>query len=237
MLGRITAVSSLALLVGLASPAFAQSSYSELMGQMDGTSSSTTTTTTTNVAQAPVRPIAGSGFEVRPGPYVRLNTGYSWVNSHGVDESWIIGAGACWRFSPNLRADLTFDYRPDYDQATNLGVGPGAKTGLHNWTLMANGYYDIPIESFPLVPYVGAGIGLAHNSLNGVSVAAPGTGVARFTGNDTNQFAWQLSAGLAYNFSPNLALDVGYRYLHAGDTGLGGKLHSNELTTSLRFGF
>ena len=235
MFRRIIAVSSFALIVGLAAPAMAQSSYSELVGQPD----STTSPTATNVAQAPapVRPIAGSGFEVRPGPYLRFDTGHSWATNKNVDDSWIVGGGAGWRFSPNLRADLTFDYRPDFNQTSNLGIGPGAKTGLHNWTLMLNGYYDIPIESFPLVPYVGGGIGLAHNSLHGASVAVPGTGVANFTGNDTDQFAWQLSAGVSYNFTPSLALDVGYRYLHAGETGLGGKLHANELTTSLRFGF
>jgi len=237
MIRLVTAVSTLALVAGYAATASAQSSYSELMGQNDSTSSSTTTTTSTSVAQAPVRPIAGSGFAVRPGPYVKLDTGYSWGTGHGVDESWIIGGAAGWRFTPNLRADLSFDYRPDYNQQTTLGVGPGAKTGLHNWTLMLNGYYDIPIESFPLVPYVGGGIGLARNSLHGVTVTVPGTGVASFTGNDKDQFAWQLSAGVSYNFTPNLALDVGYRYLDAGSTGIGGKLHANELATSLRFNF
>lgn len=234
MLRFVSAVPAIALIAGFAAAAHAQSAYSDTTGE---TSSSTTTT---NVAQAPVRTVASTdaGFAVRPGPYLRLNTGYSWANSHGVDEFWIIGAGAGWRFSPNLRGDITFDYRPDFDQTTSFGIGPGAKRGLHNWTLMANGYYDFTIDAIqPLVPYVGAGFGIAQNSLHGATVTVPGTGIATLTGHDSNQFAWQLSAGVSYNFTPNAALDVGYRYLDAGETGLGGKLHSNELTTSLRFGF
>lgn len=237
MVRFLTAVSTVALLAGLMSAAHAQSAYPEGTGE---TNSVTSTTSTTSVAQAPiaVRPITTSDYAVRPGPYLRFNTGYSWATSNNIDSSWMVGGGAGWRFTPNLRGDITFDYRGDYDQRTNFGIGPGAKSGLHNWTLMANGYYDFTVPGImPLVPYVGGGIGIAHNSVDGVSVAVPGTGVASLTGHDSNQFAWQLSAGVAYNFTPTLALDVGYRYLDAGSAGFAGHLHANELTTSLRFGF
>ena len=252
----VSAVSTLALVVGFSAAAAAQSAYSDRIGAPSYSSSSTTepsynssttepsysssTTTATTVAQAPARPmtVEREGFAMRPGPYLRFDTGHSWATNRNVDDSWIVGAGAGWRFTPNLRGDITFDYRPDFNQNTSFGIGPGAKSGLHNWTLMANGYYDFTIDAIqPLVPYVGGGIGVAQNSVDGVTVGVPGTGLARISGHDTNQFAWQLSAGVTYNFSPNLALDVGYRYLNAGETGLGGRLRANELSTSLRFGF
>jgi opacity protein-like surface antigen len=233
MVRLLTAVSTLALLAGFTAAAQAQSAYPD----RDQTNSSSTSTATT-VAQAPVRTIDSASFAVRPGPYLRFDTGHSWATNRNVDDSWIVGGGVGWRFSPNLRGDITFDYRPDFDQTTSFGIGPGAKSGLHNWTLMANGYYDFTIDAIqPLVPYIGGGIGVAQNSVNGVSVAVPGTGIASLSGRDTNQFAWQLSAGVSYNFTPNMALDVGYRYLNAGETGFGGRLRSNELSTSLRFGF
>jgi opacity protein-like surface antigen len=241
----LSTVSSLALIVGFSAAAAAQSSYSDTIAAPSYSTTTTepsysSSTTETTVAQALARPVMreSEGFAVRPGPYLRFDTGHSWATNRNVDDSWIVGAGAGWRFSPNLRGDITFDYRPDFNQNTSFGIGPGAKSGLHNWTLMANGYYDFTIGAIqPLVPYVGGGIGIAQNSVDGVTVGVPGTGLARLSGHDTNQFAWQLSAGVTYNFNPNLALDVGYRYLHAGETGLGGRLHANELSTSLRFGF
>ena len=238
MVRYLSAVSAVALIAGFAHAAQAQSSYSDTSGETN--SYSTTTETNTTVAQVPTRPVIreSEGFAVRPGPYLRFDTGHSWASNKNVDDSWIVGGGAGWRFSPNLRGDITFDYRPDFDQNTAFGIGPGTRSGLHNWTLMANGYYDFTLDAIqPLVPYVGAGFGIARNSVNGFNVAVPGTGVAHLTGRDTNQFAWQLSAGVSYNFSPTLALDVGYRYLHAGETGFSGRLHTNELSTSLRFGF
>jgi opacity protein-like surface antigen len=239
MVRFLSAVSAVALIVGIGSAAQAQSSLPQSNGE---TNAYRTTTSSTSVAQAPTQTQTfaseGSNFAVRPGPYLRFDTGHSWATNKGVDDSWIVGGGAGWRFSPNLRGDITFDYRPDFNQDTAFGIGPGSHSGLHNWTLMANGYYDFTLDAIqPLVPYVGGGIGIARNSVDGFSVAVPGTGVANLTGRDTNQFAWQLSAGVSYNFSPTLALDVGYRYLHAGETGFSGRLHANELSTSLRFGF
>jgi opacity protein-like surface antigen len=171
------------------------------------------------------------------GPYARLNSGYSFGNS-GVGESWLIGGGLGWRFNPNLRADLTFDYRPDFDQNTNFGIGPGPRTGLQNWTAMANGYYDFNLPRInPLVPYVGAGIGIAQNSVDGVTVRTSPTTTSHLTGSERNQFAWQAMAGVAYYFTPTLALDVGYRYLDAGNSGYGTSLHANEVTAAIRVGF
>lgn len=173
----------------------------------------------------------------KPGPYVRLDSGYSFGNS-GSGGSWIVGGGFGWRFTPNWRADITLDYRPDFRQDTNFGIGPGPKTGLDDLTAMANGYYDFTLPALnPLVPYIGAGLGIARNSYDGVTAQTGPTTVSHLTGSEKNQFAWQAMAGFSYYLSPTVALDVGYRYLDAGNSGFGTRLHANEVTTALRFAF
>lgn len=215
----LSAASVLGLAFGVCSTAHAQSAPAS-------TASSETSWFGTYAVPAPA-----------PGPYVRLNSGYSFGNS-GAGNSWLIGGGLGWRFSPNWRADLTLDYRPDYRQDTNFGIGPGPKTGLDDLTAMANGYYDFTLPMLnPLVPYIGGGIGVARNSYDGVTVQTGPTTTSHLTGSEKDQFAWQAMAGVSYYFSPSLALDVGYRYLDAGNSGFGTKLQANEVTAGLRFGF
>lgn len=221
----LSAVSAVGLLAGLSTGAGAQTMTPPPSSPPPGQ------TTAPVVSNQPL------SYLFTPGPYARLNTGYSFGDS-GIGSSWLIGGGLGWRFTPNIRADLTVDYRPDFRQNTNFGIGPGPKTGLDNLTVMANGYYDFHLPMVqPLVPYIGAGIGIARNEVDGVTVQTSGTAIAHLTGSQKNQFAWNAMAGVAYYFSPSLALDVGYRYLDAGESGYGVPLHTNEVLGSLRFGF
>lgn len=98
---------------------------------------------------------------------------------------------------------------------------------------LANGYVDLGTWN-GITPYIGAGAGFAHNMVRGlndtgflytnVDYTAGGGGVVTqgsptggffSAGNKTN-FAWALMAGLGYNVSPNLKLELGYRYLNLG---------------------
>ena len=73
---------------------------------------------------------------------------------------------------------------------------------------LASVYYDLPFNS-PIRPFVGGGIGAADVSFENHGTSATGTVL-----DDSNTaFAWHLTAGVNYDISPNMALEVGYRYM------------------------
>lgn len=199
-------------------------------------------------AQTPVYPpydpntawgLASAG--VPAGPYVKLGGGGSLSASSKFDNSYVVGGGLGYRFSPWFRSDVTFDYRPDFKDKA-LG-----DARFRNWSAMLNGYIDFNVPPLrPLVPYIGAGAGIAQNKIEGTIVTVGGTEVASVTGSSKNQFAWQAMAGISWYFTTTTALDVGYRYFHGGSaenatlTGFpthSGDFSTHEVVASLRFGF
>lgn len=91
-------------------------------------------------------------------------------------------------------------------------------------TLMLNAWFDIPTDT-SFSPYVGGGIGWAFighkGSQNGEFVQrtiAPPPPDPIYSGSGSSSetnFAWSLGCGLAYDFTPNWSLDLGYRYINA----------------------
>lgn len=167
----------------------------------------------------------------------------------------VVGAGLGYRFNPNVRLDLTLDHTFD---ARFKGTVPATAAALmtdraafETSTFMVNGYLDFrPVMGF--TPYVGAGIGMAHNVLSRhiVTTYDPVTGEEtseRFAGGDAFNFAWALMAGLGYQLSSNFTLDLGYRYVSLGDvktrsygdgTGVDvGSLGAHEIRMGVRYTF
>lgn len=182
-----------------------------------------------------------SNAGVPPGPYLKLGGGYSMGATSRFNDSYVAGAGVGYRFFPFFRSDITFDYRGDFKDQ-NFG---GAK--FRNWSAMLNGYVDFNLPFIrPLVPYIGAGAGIAQNKINGTTVNVSGGTVNSITGSTKDQFAWQAMAGGSFYFNPALALDVGYRYFHGGKAESGtvtgfptrtGDFDTHEIVGALRFGF
>jgi opacity protein-like surface antigen len=100
---------------------------------------------------------------------------------------------------------------------------------------MANAYVDLGTFCALgcLTPFLGAGVGFAQHKISGVSDQGivnsafyqAGTGtvfinstptLATANTNTRTNFAWALMAGVGYNVTPNVALEVGYRYLNMG---------------------
>ena len=115
------------------------------------------------------------------------------------------------------------------------------KGNVSSMVAMFNGYVDLG-SWYGITPFVGAGVGMARNTVRGLTdtgfnyvnvnyVAGQdpfGNAVGGFTdskgyptggfwspGSKTN-VAWALMAGLGYNVSQNLKLELGYRYLNLG---------------------
>jgi len=74
---------------------------------------------------------------------------------------------------------------------------------------MANLYFDGPEFLPSVVPFLGVGIGYSQieTTLNSLGPDA----VTGFKA-DGNEFAYQGTVGLTYNFAENYALNLGYRY-------------------------
>jgi opacity protein-like surface antigen len=139
----------------------------------------------------------------------------------------VAGVGLGYRFGPNFRMDVTADHRFD---ARFKGIAPTpalATTSMadrgqfQSSTFMANGYVDFGTAG-GFTPYVGAGIGVAHNVMSQYvrTTFDAETGVEtlqRLPGGDDYSFAWALMAGVGYRVAPNFTLDLGYRYVSLGD--------------------
>lgn len=161
--------------------------------------------------------------------------------SHSISDAPYIGAGFGWQLTKHFRVDFTGEYRAsadvkavDYLQETLTapdGVVTASTTyeGEHSaFVGMANLYVDLfTVRGF--TPYVGGGIGFAHNRMKDFTTISTGSFEDATTGDirsettngiagDSNKtnFAWALMAGTSYDLSPNAKLDLGYRYLNLG---------------------
>jgi opacity protein-like surface antigen len=139
------------------------------------------------------------------------------------DDGFMVNGalGVRWK---SLRLEFEFStWNNDINTAGVGGAGNGTSTAqsaaLGNITLysyMANVYYDFTLGSFPLKPYVGAGIGFYHSEINGLAPAFANGGVLLNCMSDY-PFAYQFRAGVSYDVSERVELFGGYRYFH-GDT-------------------
>lgn len=120
-----------------------------------------------------------------------------------LGSSIAISGAAGYKFS-DFRAEGEILYsKQDFD-----GAPAGLSGGLSTFAIFANGYYDIPTEG-GFKPYVGVGLGLASNSLEG----RIGNDSASLSG---SSLAYQLKVGVAYAVSDQFDLGLGFRLLGQG---------------------
>lgn len=106
---------------------------------------------------------------------------------------------------------------------------------LSHWNLMANAYVDLGNWG-GLSPYIGAGVGVSNSVTSGsVNYTIVPTGAPYVAPIDpltllpispvvnrakaskgSNQFAWNVMAGVGYSVSDHAVIDLGYRYLNMG---------------------
>jgi len=102
-----------------------------------------------------------------------------------------------------------------------------------------------------VVPYVGAGIGVAYHELGGIYFTGNPNLTNTIAGNNDLSFAWALMAGIGYQISDRAILDIGYRYIDLGsitsqrsDTGFNvnpavkfDDISAHEIKVGLRYHF
>lgn len=134
----------------------------------------------------------------------------------GLDEGYGFGVGVGYRFTDFFRGDLTARYaKTDLDFRDTL-LPAVVEGDAKNWELMANAYVDLG-TFVGFTPYVGGGIGAVRTDFD-IDCSLGGFDCTTLLGaNETDtaewRFAYALMAGVAYNLTQNVALDIGYRYL------------------------
>src|SRR5262245_8679184 len=145
------------------------------------------------------------------GFYVRGDLGWSWLTWRDSDNAFDVGGGVGYQWGPWFRSDVRVDWSGDYD------IAPNSTANIT--TILGNGYLDIPL-GYIFVPYVGAGAGYGWWNQDG--------------GKDRDGFTYALMAGVSFDISEAVALDVGYRFRQVLD---GPDPYDNSVLGGIRFKF
>jgi opacity protein-like surface antigen len=165
--------------------------------------------------------------EYASGWYLRGDLGYRWNDLDGVnstfgpdpvtstiDNRFTVGGGGGYK-AGWFRADVTMDYSP---RTSYTGVTPDYRMKVETFTTLANVYFDLGTW-YGFTPYVGAGAGMSWNRTSdyfsnaGFFPGLQGVNVDKAKWD----FAWAAMGGVTFSLSPNLLMDVSYRYLNMGD--------------------
>ena len=143
------------------------------------------------------------------------------------NESLAIGGGMegglGYQFNEWFRADATVGFVAPrgYDaRGVCLTCGNGTissyDANITTVPILANAYVGLP-NSTIFTPYVGGGIGAAYVSVGDFTETLANNTVVNRPDHSQWNFAWQLSAGVSADILPNASVDLGYRYLNAGE--------------------
>lgn len=191
------------------------------------------------IIEAPSLPVVefASGWYLRGDVGYRFNdfdnvTALNGINptNNTINDAVLLGVGAGYK-SGWFRADVTLDYggRGSYEGTRTVSGDLTAR--VESYTALFNVYFDLGTWS-GLTPYVGGGIG--GSFLRGRDFArrdntAPLEAFTRWN------LGWAWMAGISSTISPNVVVDLGYRYIDLGsattnyDTS-GNQLFINDLT-------
>jgi opacity protein-like surface antigen len=151
------------------------------------------------------------------------------IETSSIGNSTFIGGGVGYEFNNWLRFDATAEYRSkasvyafgSYTTACTQPIVGGSCLDTYqgyvsSWVFLANAYVDLGTWNC-FTPFVGAGFGATRNTLSDFTDVNVPTG-GRGMGRNTSEWhpAWALHAGVAYNVSKTLKIELAYRYLDLG---------------------
>lgn len=199
----------------------------------------------------------GYGRTPRPAGYIELEAGSTLIPDQDVqgavndgeldlDSGFTVGGAAGLRFSPYLRLEGALNYRraevDTFDFDGPFVTDSQGDVGV--FSTMANVYFDLPLPNTPATPFIGAGLGFAvldidtYDRFNEVNIE-----------DSSVQFAWNLTAGVAWAVTQNLDVVTRYRYFATEDASANAsglstlpgsadvEFSSHEAVLGLRFNF
>ncbi len=145
-----------------------------------------------------------------------------------LSSHYIFGAGLGYQFNSWLRGDATVEYNggarwKQLESYTDAACGPAGRCvdvyrgRISSGVFLLNGYVDLGTWH-GITPYLGAGVGAAHNHISAITdfgINTGGSGVSPAV--TKTSLAWALMSGIAVNVGYNMKLDFGYRYLDKGN--------------------
>jgi len=161
----------------------------------------------------------GMSYAGETGPYVSGSLGLSQpsdtdITGTGINTSLDSDLGYGYAlalgnaFGNGVRAEVEVNYRDSSVDSIGSASGAGDISGLG---VMFNGYYDFNMDS-AWTPYVGAGVGRARISYDGVSPV----GGSRINDGDS-VFAYQAIGGVSYKLNDQANMFSEYRYFGTED--------------------
>ncbi len=144
-----------------------------------------------------------------------------------IKSSPLFGLGIGWQARHWLRFDLTGEYRGDalfvaQDSYPAVGIVPAGtneyQADIRSWMGLANAYIDMG-NWCGFTPFIGAGIGFATLTVDGMKDVNNGVdpnSVAYGTSHTKTNFAYAFYAGGSFDVTPQVALELTYRYADLG---------------------
>ena len=111
-----------------------------------------------------------------------------------------------------LRGSVSYDADPVYTTTPPVDDPGYITSDINSHTLFANLYLDL-LPNFPVVPYVGGGVGIAWNVWEYDTLNT-------WWWDDTTTttgVAWNVGGGIAFQLNRKLMLDLSYRYIDLGE--------------------
>lgn len=166
--------------------------------------------------------------------FVRVGVRAAWAsmtadnagNRGGYDADTDAGFGggfAVGREFGQFRVEGEFGYQ---GSDVDIDQFPEVDADYDLYTVMVNGYYEIPVyDAFSI--YAMAGVGVAKLTVD------YGDGW-----DESDQtFAYKAGVGVTYNFTDQIAADLGYEYLGLADTDVADSISGHNIVGSVRFKF
>lgn len=165
--------------------------------------------------------------------FVRVGMRASWTDGRlgeqfadnydvDTDTGWG-GALAVGREFGQFRVEGELAYQgADIDEIDGISVDDG---DYDLTTMMVNGYYEIPVyDAFSVYGMLGMGLGKISFSIGNED-------------DDSYEFAYKAGVGMTYNFTDQIAGDLGYEYLGVTDTDYVRDISGHNVVASVRFKF
>jgi opacity protein-like surface antigen len=129
--------------------------------------------------------------------------------SAAVGGAFDFGVG--YRFTENLRSDVTLDVLTNHRVKGYLDATDDDRLQQGSTALMVNGYYDIGTYS-GITPYIGAGIGVARVNSDPLTRELNGTTTFVFAGTIHYSLAASATTGFSFDIGHGLQADIGYKF-------------------------
>jgi len=187
--------------------------------------------------------------------YARLGAGVAWMSADAdiagrqvdtdLDMGYLgqIAVGrefSMFNASGRFRAELEFAFQSSDADDDNEGAlatliaGNTRDLSADAYTFMVNGFYEQPVaDAFSV--YAMVGLGVAHVTADGERYN--GAGWVDLDEDGSTAFAYKAGLGVTYNFTDQIAGDLGYEYLGIADTGAFNDIGSSNVVASVRFKF